>query len=442
MIKFPCRCGYPFTVEDDMAGSHLQCPRCGLLNDVPTHQELQNMSPDGTILLDVAPAKAEPGRFEELRRAFAKEKVDAEGNDIDLRQTADDFARIGDDPFTIAAEKPNRIAPKYDPVTGELIREIPVEHDGDHVDPASIPMARATLNYATAKTRPPRPGFSIIVMFKPINLATMLFVFLAHMFVLMVVFGLALGLLFIIPLWFGLLMALFAHYANVVEDVGPDQNDELPRFMRHFSFVDDIWLPFVKSMLAVMYCFTAPIVANIFLPATLPGPARATCVLALVAVGVFLFPAVYLTSTTSGTVLNLRPDRVLSVIGKIGARYIVLIVMLVVGSVLYGAGIYMTSAGVFNFVASWFSKVITFPGGLFAGFGLLIAGIYLVHCFAWDLGMVYRAQHDQFPWVFQFHTPVHRTKAGALLGPKTPGRRRGAKLAKPVAAPGGGRFPK
>jgi hypothetical protein len=366
------------------------------------------MSADGTILLDLAPAKHEPGRFEELKRAFAKQKIDDLGNEIDLRQTPEDFARIGDDPFTLKDDTPKRIAPKYDPVTGHLIREIPVEHHPDEVNPADIPMARATLNYAPASARPPRAGFSLIAMAKPINLATMVFVFLAHLFVLVVVFGMAMGMFFIIPMWFGLIMALFAHYANVVEDVGPDQNDELPRFMRHFNFFDDIWRPFIHSGVAFFYCFTIPIAANIFLPQHLPFPARSACVLAMTAVGVFLFPAVYLTAVTSGTISNLRPDRVLSVITKIGPRYILLILTFVLGSAIYGAGMYMTSVGVFNVVAFCFHKVGNLPGGLFVGLGLLIAGIYLTHCFAWDVGMAYRTRHDQFPWVFQFHTPVHR----------------------------------
>ena len=67
MIKFPCRCSHLFTLDDEMAGGMIQCPRCGLLNDVPSLNDLQNILPDGTIDIELAPIKDDSGaRLAEL----------------------------------------------------------------------------------------------------------------------------------------------------------------------------------------------------------------------------------------------------------------------------------------------------------------------------------------------------------------------------------------
>ena len=47
MIRFVCTCGHRLEVPDDEAGNSLQCPKCGLLVDVPTLSELQNFTEDG-----------------------------------------------------------------------------------------------------------------------------------------------------------------------------------------------------------------------------------------------------------------------------------------------------------------------------------------------------------------------------------------------------------
>ncbi len=61
MIKFPCKCGNVFNLTDDMAGGMLQCPRCGLLNDIPTLGELANLSEDGTVKLAERSSKGSSG---------------------------------------------------------------------------------------------------------------------------------------------------------------------------------------------------------------------------------------------------------------------------------------------------------------------------------------------------------------------------------------------
>ena len=52
-----------------------------------------------------------------------------------------------------------------------------------------------------------------------------------------------LGLLFL-PIALGAVFLSAAHFANVIEETGPEDRDELPRFLRDLNFAEDIWLPF------------------------------------------------------------------------------------------------------------------------------------------------------------------------------------------------------
>jgi hypothetical protein len=73
-------------------------------------------------------------------------------------------------------------------------------------------------------------------------------------------------------------------------------------------------------------------------------------------------------------------------------------------------------------------------------FPCLVAGIYLMHLFAWYMGLVYRAHHEQFPWILQRHIrdPNRHRPAGThadQLGRRRVGR------ADPVLPPEAGRRP-
>ena len=43
MIDFVCHCGFGFSVQDDMAGALVQCPKCRRLNDVPLLSDLEHL---------------------------------------------------------------------------------------------------------------------------------------------------------------------------------------------------------------------------------------------------------------------------------------------------------------------------------------------------------------------------------------------------------------
>ena len=45
----------------------------------------------------------------------------------------------------------------------------------------------------------------------------------------------------------------------------------------------------------------------------------------------------------------------------------------------------------------------------------LVLGIYLFHFACWHLALLYRGNHDRFPWILQRHTQSRRTDTLAQL---------------------------
>ncbi len=233
----------------------------------------------------------------------------------------------------------------------------------------------------------------------PINLAAMFFVLVAHVFLAMAIIATLWSFVAILAL-FVVGVGLVAHYANVVEEIALEERDELPRFLRHFSFGEDIWFPFINVFLAWMICFGPGVI--VWATGTLMHWRADRVMLIAVAwdvIGLMFFPAVVLTTITSGSLTNLRPDRLLGTIARIGPRYVLL-------AIVYTAAIMVYYEGVNGTIAN-FIKVFTggvsfrwFIDGLIA-YGSLILGIYLMHYFAWIMGLCYRAGHNEFPWVFQ-----------------------------------------
>jgi DNA-directed RNA polymerase subunit RPC12/RpoP len=151
MIRFRCTCKHPFETDDNMAGGLVQCPKCGRLNDIPTLSDLQFIAEDGTykVGIEAVDAAAEARRLSELERAFSRTRVDEYGAEIDLRPTMEDIRNAGSDEIPLELKDEIRPgAPKYDPVTGELIRsmEIRTPTAAEAAVPA-MPIASRTLKY-------------------------------------------------------------------------------------------------------------------------------------------------------------------------------------------------------------------------------------------------------------------------------------------------------
>jgi hypothetical protein len=401
MIRFKCNCSQLFECSDDQAGTSFQCPACGRLVDVPTLSELPAISEDGTYKMDADPEVRPPdeqlARVEELERVYTRHRTDEFGREIDLRTTLDDVKLAGTDeiPLSLADEaKPG--APKYDPITGELIRPLDVKDDRN----ASLKgvWQGAPIDYSKVDKLPFQPWQIIPELFRLPNLAVMFAVVLMHAVILLMLFPLSLKFLILGPFLLAIIGGFFAHYTNIVEDVGPSGCDELPRPLRDLQWGEDLWGPFSRFMLAILIAYGLSFTAFY-----LPAPARPHFLLVIEIIGAFIFPALLLTTATSGSVTNLRPDRVLRVIKAIGVPYFFLALGWFVGSIAYMTAFLATALTFLHmfdrdgmFPYDWYlSPLITYPA--------LLGVIYFMHALMWYLGLQYRYHHHEFPWVLQVH---------------------------------------
>jgi hypothetical protein len=429
MITFPCnKCGYAFEVPLDLAGSAIQCPQCNVLADVPTLDDLPNLNPDGTFGFESANSSTETVTAGELHRAFTRQTTDSRGREKDLRMHAEDLRNVGVD------EGPMRVAPRYDPVTGELITPlalkdetpIPVLSIATEVDPATVdhldyvavptpvlplpaPGPVKSLSYAAGESRRVVTMATLAIeLLMPANLVVMLFVLLGYTAGHYTTIGLSLfaGLFFKhapgflllnLPMWF-----LIAHVGCVLEEIGPDAFDELPRPLRNFSIGEDLWFPAIRVMLAMLICF-APLCVLLQLldPA---NPVTPAIDIVFGATGIFLFPAVLLTTVTGTTILNLQPDRVGSVIRLAGLQYFASVMLFLLAAVpsVYYVGNELLFPGKLS--APLFAALDR-PGPMLA---ILAGTVYVLHFFTWHLALIYRNHHDDFPWLAQRHVKALR----------------------------------
>lgn len=437
MIDFPCHCGHKFSVGEDMAGGMLQCPQCGRLNDVPLLSDLQHLSEDGTYNLELLPEAPEEDRVSELTRLYRKGRTDDQGEEIDLRPTMQDIYNAGgeviplepvaDDDRTASAGAP----PKYDPLTGELI--VPVDVQAPAKPPPAPPIAsRPALAYGSADGAAGAlaPVRILLELFRPVNVVVMLFVCAAHVLIGFIFFLLAAGALLIIVLLPALIMAIIAHYGNVVDETGPAGHDELPTPLRGLNWHDDLWGPFRDWMLAMLLCYGPALAMLIF-----PPPQQHIAIvltLTLAAAGTVAAPAALLTALTSGTIFNLRPDRLLGVIFKCGLNYVVLVMLWAAIIAIYFWSLLASVWAIAALFGLGWASIYLRPILLAP---MLLSAIYLTHYFCWYLGLMYRAHHGDFPWVYQRHAGKIRREAGfAVMPPAAAAGRRSRSRAEPLAA--------
>jgi hypothetical protein len=418
MIKFPCKCGNVFNLSDDMAGGMLQCPHCGLLNDIPTLSDLPNLREDGTIKLaepSISPEVHDEHAIAQMHIAFSRHTTDPLGREKDLRPDEEHFRAVGS-----SLEEPASVTPKYDPATGELIRPLDLKADDAATPPPdsdeSVPLAvlpvepilpAHSISYAMAGTRAGITPVSILLeLFQPANAAVMFFVFLFYLIAGKAAQGLDVGSAFVpislqilnIPVWL-----IMAHYGSVIEETGLEARDELPRPLRNLDFTQDLLGPFISVLTAGLICYLPAIIIDI--PRIqLDDRTRLCLMLLFELIGSFFLPAVVMTTTTGATLLNLRPDRVLSIIMRCGGDY------------LLAVGVFMLSAlpTAFYLLApntDWINPTMaTHLQSAIVYMPVLAVCVYLMHYFCWLVGLMYRTHHDQFPWVLQRHVSTrHHT---------------------------------
>jgi hypothetical protein len=120
--------------------------------------------------------------------------------------------------------------------------------------------------------------------------------------------------------------------------------------------------------------------------------------------GVFLFPAILLTTVTGTTILNLRPDRVVAVIQLAGIQYFASVILFLLAAI--PTGYYLGNELLFpGKLTAPFCRVIERPSLMLA---IMAMTVYFLHFFVWHLGLLYRAGHTDYPWLAQRHIKTAR----------------------------------
>ncbi len=423
MIRFPCRCGQPLDVPASEAGGAIQCPVCGKLNDVPGLDDLAQIDRDGGYkVADDRPAadgRRDTDRSRQTIHALKNGGRDAHGRSRDLRPSIDEFLRAGTTAdVPVEAETVRSRRPKYDPLTGELVRplglaaERPVPAQAVRPDP-SVPGGKRRLTYANRET----PGTSVpprrlpMELFNPGNVTVMFFVFAFLCIQLFALRYIPVQLFVAGFIFFACLsLAVVAHFGNVVEETGPGGKDELPAPLRDLNFGADIWSPAVHVLFAVFTCVCPGLFALLYVlrlarwgqTSAVPTPVWLGVGAVLLAVGAAAFPAMLLTATTAGSaVANASPPRLIGTIRACGWDYLISLILLAVAAPTLAAGLYYGATSA-DLPFGWQ------PGGRLGdavgyllGLPMLAAGVYLSHLFCWHLGLLYRLHHERFPWLFQ-----------------------------------------
>jgi hypothetical protein len=408
MIQFPCQCGHRFSFPEEMAGAFTQCPQCKRLIDIPTLSDLATLADDGTIRLQQVPQTPvdDPLRIAELKETFIRKARDEEGHDYDLRLTREEINQAGAEeiPLTLRDEAPPE-QPKYDPETGELIEMIGFKPDPVPAVPVkAIPVQ--PISYASFETGEAAHS-AAIALFMPANIAVMSILFVLQIACLWLWGWIPiLALLATLPVF----VMSVAHYANIVYDIGPEQKNELPRPLRDLELWDDVFSPFFQSWMSLVISFgpAIAVLVRTMDPRVPLHAMRLPLTLMVAGAGLFVFPAVFLTLTTSGTLFNLRPDRIWGVIRQSGIDYLVVLGLAVLAAAAHVITIFYP---------------MRLPHYLLI-FPMIFACTYLAHLFCWKLGELHRKHHERFPWVLQRHTP--KPLEERLASQRLASRRRGA----------------
>ena len=389
MINLTCPCGFRFSLPDELAGGAVQCPKCRRLNEIPEFDELPNLEPDGTIKLKPAEETPRKSAFVQQVRFFDPDRRGADGEEYDLRPTLEDVKKAGVEEIPLdLKDEPRPGPPKYDPETGELIRPIDVA-PAPPAPPSAVRAPRAP-----AEEPPPDNRFLPVParLASGASLVVLVAIYAIHVVAVILLSISSSGVLIAAPALLAAILVLVAHYGAVVDEIAIEQRDELPAPLRQMGFAEDIRHPISSVLGAVLLCYAPALAAR-------DWPAAAA---ALLIAGTIVFPAVFLTLVTSGSVLNLRPDRIAGVIRRCGVDYAVSVILWCLAVAVYGAawmGVWRFSAALAG--SREVRRLIDISPG--AGFAVLFGAIYLMHLFCWHLGLLYRRHHDAFPWVLQRH---------------------------------------
>ena len=427
MIRFSCRCSQVVELSDDMAGLSTQCPKCGLLLDVPTLSDAGAIDADGTYRLDNRPTPKINEHLQELTTVYFPGRHRSDGTDIDLRGTVGP-AKPPPEPAppaqAAAPPTPNQ-RPKYDPETGELLVPVDINQPAVAIDYSNLPTARRVIEYSatTHRAHPFIPDLGVFThLLEPVNLIVLGVMFVMHLA--LILFAIVSS--YIIVIYFApiaLVVLLIGHYAMLVEEMGPNERDELPRPLRNVHFYDDFVAPFVHMVSSLLLCYWPSFIiifANLTAAANnnpFPFPHTRDLHLAIFLIGSLAFPATLQTICTSGNILNLRPDRIWGIIRCTSLRYLPIVLLWIVAITSCLAGQWAVA---FYWASLFIPKSPPLPliAQPFIAYPLLILGIYLLHAFGWVLGQEYQRSHPFYPWILQQHIRTTEPVQEPILHPK------------------------
>src|SRR5262249_43853477 len=133
-----------------------------------------------------------------------------------------------------------------------------------------------------------------LALLRPGNAAVLLVLAGVHLLALVIWVPVTGGLFYAAFILLFLYMMVIGHLANIVEEIGVQERDELPAPLRGMEWGADVWTPFVNCFGAIMLCYLPAVVAS--------GPQTLLTVsVPLALAGTFCFPAVFLTLSTSGS---------------------------------------------------------------------------------------------------------------------------------------------
>lgn len=467
-----CR-SHRFSLPDEEAGTTVQCPVCKRLVDVPTPQDLLNADADGLPELAPEQPRVvdDAATLRELHRVWGKEKFDEAGRPIDLRDFDRQIEAAGsyEPPLQLREQLPPG-RPHYDPDTGELLEPIDVKPlppqrvlpMGTVIDPDmrrggmrsgvigpgaspeanAMAQAKGTLPYRNERIiNGPKP------LTQPADIAAKLLLPM-NVFVWLIMFAcLAAGSLIttvflprgaiVNPVAVLGWVVVLAHYAHCLIDLGPGELDELPRPLGEANPWEDFIVPLSELFLsaaltlgpaAVVYGLTFVEAGGATAAAAGGGqaaggggggagggpilpvfPFRTLVAGPMAAIGLFFFPAVLLICCTSGSIANLRPDRVVRTVGVFGSWYFVVVLAVVVCAAL-SLGVVPSLA--LSAITVLGIPVPTGPTAVVAQAAALFAAVYFGHLAVWMLASLYRTHQDDLPWAFQAYD---RARAQAKL---------------------------
>ena len=408
MIAFTCLCGEKIEVPAELAGELLQCPRCLRLTDVPRFHDVNAIEDDGTLRLQ--DEHEIPTALDAKLRAF--------GGRSDMRGTVDEFVvRNADDP-TIPTP---RAVPRYDAITGELLLPVEIANDDYLPTPPPVQPGQPVLGYARSQVPDGEAAHNVPWWSMPWRLLTgwslmaMVIVWFIHAFI---VGGLAMpGFnIFFILIAAVISLVIAGHYANTMEDFGPNDKDRVPVLLRTVSLGEDVLYPLRSILLAAAFSFGPMVLGALVTPRSLLQGYPWVFTILFLGWGLLWFPVAVFTVVCGGVWQNLSPRRMWTVLAAGPGRYV-----LATGTFYLACAAYLFTLGLMKFGSTnvlpsatkgQFLQDLRDTGLVMAMFAV---PVYLMHLAAAWFGLFYRMKFRRFDWVLQRHERTNRSDTAAEL---------------------------